>query len=210
MKWKNAGSDHLPRISGKFLISYKGVYHLAYFHKALEKFEIVEEPGRIILQAPYHQLYWTEVDAEIKTPRSEAFRILIADDETDDQMLMKAGLAKATIKVEVDAVSDGAEVLDYLLRRGEFKHLGHTPDLLLLDLNMPKVDGFQVLTEIRKHKHLNDLPVYVITTSRHIDDWDRALELGANGFYSKGSKEDDLRHIMQEVCRQCFGEIFVR
>ena len=134
----------------------------------------------------------------------KSFNILIADDDADDQQLMKEGLDNCPLDVEIDCVNDGVQMIDYLLKRGPYKQLKHLPDLILLDLNMLLMDGFDVLNEVKKHSSLKPIPIYVITTSRNIDHLNRALELGANGFYTKGAKSKDILRIMQEVCANCF------
>jgi CheY-like chemotaxis protein len=135
----------------------------------------------------------------------EKFIIVIADDDLDDQDLMRRGLKDCTVKVEINAVYNGLQLMDYLLRREAYKNIKEMPDLVLLDLNMPLMDGFEVIKEIRRHSQLKKLPVYVITTSRSKDDKAKALELGANGFYSKGSSSKDIIRIMKEICQECFA-----
>src|SRR5688572_28242834 len=124
------------------------------------------------------------------------FTILIADDDQDDQELMKRGLSECKVTLNIVPVYDGVRVMDYLLRRHEYRTVSELPDLILLDLNMPLMDGFQTLKEIKRHPHLRPIPIYVITTSRAADHMDKALRLGANGFYSKGSKSNDILEIM--------------
>jgi two-component system, response regulator len=136
--------------------------------------------------------------------RKGSFNILIADDDLDDQKLMKEGLDKCTVDVRIDSVYDGVQVLDYLNKKGVYRSIRITPDLVLLDLNMPLMDGFDVLKEVKKHPHLCTIPIYVITTSRDADHMKKALKLGANGFYSKGSKSEEIVRIMKEVCAECF------
>jgi CheY-like chemotaxis protein len=135
----------------------------------------------------------------------EKFLIVVADDDVDDQELMRRGLKDCKVKVEITAVYNGLQLMDYLLRREGYKKITDTPDLILLDLNMPLMDGFETLKEIKKHKNLAHIPVYVITTSRSKDDKAKALELGASGFYSKGSSSKDVKRIMTEICAECFG-----
>src|SRR5688572_15530932 len=134
----------------------------------------------------------------------EKFIIVVADDDIDDQELMRTGLKDCKIKVEINAVYNGLQLMDYLLKRESYKNIKETPDLILLDLNMPLMDGFDVLTEIKKHKGLQKIPLYVITTSRSKDDKAKALELGAAGFYSKGASSRDIKRIMHEICDECF------
>jgi CheY-like chemotaxis protein len=94
--------------------------------------------------------------------------------------------------------------MDYLLAREAYRNITELPDLILLDLNMPLMDGFEVLKELRGNARLAGIPVYVITTSRSADQRKKALAMGATGFYSKGASSKDIRRIMQEVCQECF------
>jgi CheY-like chemotaxis protein len=132
------------------------------------------------------------------------FVIVLADDDLDDQDLMKRGLRDCRVKVEINAVYNGLQLMDYLLKREAYKNITESPDLILLDLNMPLMDGFEVLKEIRKREELKKIPLYVITTSRSNGDKEEALRLGANGFYRKGASSVEIRKIMQEICKECF------
>jgi CheY-like chemotaxis protein len=136
----------------------------------------------------------------------EKFTIVMADDDLDDQELMRKGMKDCRVKVEINAVYNGLQLMDYLLKREAYKNIRSAPDLVLLDLNMPLMDGFEVLKEIRKHDSLKSIPVYVITTSRSKSDREKALQLGANGFYSKGSSSKDIIAIMREICEECFAK----
>jgi CheY-like chemotaxis protein len=137
----------------------------------------------------------------------QKFTILIADDDLDDHELMRRGLSECKITIKTFSVYNGVHVMDYLLRRHSYKFVDELPDLVLLDLNMPLMDGFETLKEIRKHPALINLPVYVITTSRSPADYAKAIELGAHGFYSKGSRSKDILNIMKEVCQECFEDL---
>src|SRR4051812_1528419 len=105
--------------------------------------------------------------------------ILVADDDVDDQDLLQKGLALCKVNIEVVPVFDGVKVMDYLWRRHDFKYVASPPDLLLLDLNMPLMDGFQTLKEIKRFPHLRSIPIYVITTSRSPAHMSKVLNLGA-------------------------------
>ena len=134
------------------------------------------------------------------------FSIVLADDDFDDQELIKQALQQSKVKVEVSVVYNGLQLMDYLLKKDKYKNSTHSiPDLILLDLNMPLMDGFQALKEIKQQKQLLDVPVYVITTSNSARDKTAALELGATGFYSKGGSAKELRRVVQEVCHDCFA-----
>src|SRR3954471_4006689 len=115
------------------------------------------------------------------------FTILFADDDLDDQELVSRAFASSRVPVTVVSVGDGIQLLDYLYRRYNFKHVNKAPDLILLDLNMPLMDGFEALKIIKAHPQLKEIPVYIVTTSRFESDKKTAMELGAKGFYSKGA-----------------------
>jgi two-component system response regulator len=132
------------------------------------------------------------------------FTILVADDDVDDQELISTALQQCRKQLQIVTVNNGVQVVDFLLKRHAYRTDAVHPDLVLLDLNMPLMDGFDVLREIRKHDSLRGLPVYVITLSRNTDDWNRALDLGATGFYNKGLTSGDIHRIIREVCEECF------
>jgi two-component system response regulator len=136
----------------------------------------------------------------------EKFTIVIADDDLDDQEIISSGLKNGKIKVNVVSVFDGIRLMDYLLKRNAFKEDTDVPDLILLDLNMPLMDGFEVLREIGKYSFLGEIPIYVITTSRSRHDKAKAIELGAAGFYSKGASTEEIIGILQKICGECFDQ----
>jgi CheY-like chemotaxis protein len=138
----------------------------------------------------------------------DRFLIVIADDDLDDQELMRGGLKDCKVKVEISAVYNGLQLLDFLLKRGPYKNIIGLPDLIMLDLNMPLMDGFEVLKEIRSHDSFKSIPIYVITTSRRKEDKEMAMILGANGFYHKGSSSKDIRSIVFDICQECFEPNF--
>jgi CheY-like chemotaxis protein len=132
------------------------------------------------------------------------FSIVMADDDLDDQYLVKRAFEKSHVLVTVHPVYDGIQLLDFLYRRYQFKHITDFPDLILLDLNMPLMDGFEALRRIKSDPGTAHIPVYVVTTSRTEDDKKRAIELGAAGFYTKGASSKEIERIVKEVCLECF------
>lgn len=114
--------------------------------------------------------------------------ILLADDDEDDRQLTTEALGEARVGGELRCVGDGEELLDYLRGRGDYGPGGRDatpPGVILLDLNMPRMDGHSVLTEIKSDPELRRIPVVVLTTSRAAEDIERSYELGANSFISK-------------------------
>jgi CheY-like chemotaxis protein len=124
--------------------------------------------------------------------------ILLAEDDPGDQELTRRALEEGAIRNELHIVTDGEAALDYLFRRGKYQNPATSPrpDLLLLDLNMPKVDGRQVLQRVRADTNLRRLAVVVLTTSQHEEDIIRTYELGANSYITKPM---ELRQFMQVI-----------
>jgi CheY-like chemotaxis protein len=114
--------------------------------------------------------------------------ILVCDDDEDDRMLTQQALEDAHISNSVRFVEDGEQLLDYLYQRGAYA--GETgkaprPGLILLDLNMPKLDGREALKTIKDDPTLSDIPVVVLSTSRLDEDVARSYQLGVNSFITK-------------------------
>lgn len=112
--------------------------------------------------------------------------ILLVEDNPNDLELTLIALAKSQLANEVVVVRDGAEALDYLHRRGEFaERAAGNPAVILLDLKLPKVDGLEVLREIRSTKTLKSIPVCMLTSSKEEQDVVRSYELGVNAYVVK-------------------------
>jgi CheY-like chemotaxis protein len=113
-------------------------------------------------------------------------RILLAEDNNNDLELTMAALRSHRVVNDVDVVRDGAEALDYLYRRGPFAGHPRSPlALVLLDLNMPKVNGLEVLRQIKTDPDLRLTPVVMLTSSREEVDLLRSYELGVNAYVVK-------------------------
>ena len=113
-------------------------------------------------------------------------KILIAEDNANDAELMLMALQKHRLSNELIFVRDGAQALDYLYCRGEYagRRDGH-PALVLLDLKMPKVDGIEVLRQVKSDPTLKHIPVVVLTSSREEQDLVRTYSLGVNAYVVK-------------------------
>mgnify|MGYP003577152523 FL=1 len=112
--------------------------------------------------------------------------ILLVEDNPHDLELTLIALSKSQLANEVVIARDGAEALDYLHRRGEYKDrtVGN-PAVVLLDLKLPKVDGLEVLREIRHSDSLKSMPVCMLTSSKEEQDVVRSYELGVNAYVVK-------------------------
>ena len=112
--------------------------------------------------------------------------ILLAEDNSMDVELTIEALARYNLANVVEVVKDGAEAIDYLRCQGKFSSRGNgNPAVVLLDLKMPKVDGLQVLKEIKDDHHLKTIPVVVLTSSREESDLVKSYQLGVNAYVIK-------------------------
>ncbi len=133
--------------------------------------------------------------------------ILMADDDPDDRLLVKDALAECgaqpSLTNAMRFVDDGEDLMDYLLRRGKYAEPSSCPrpDLILLDLNMPRKDGREALREIRAHADLRRIPVVVFTTSRADTDIGLIYDLGANSFVTKPVAFDSLVNTLRHLSR---------
>lgn len=113
--------------------------------------------------------------------------ILLVEDNPDDEVLTLHALKSNGIGNHVVIARDGAEALDYLFARGVYsdRDIGDTPAVVLLDLNMPKIGGLEVLRQLRADPRTRRVPVVILTTSREEHDLVNSYELGANSFVRK-------------------------
>ena len=127
--------------------------------------------------------------------------ILLAEDDPDDRLLTKEALAESRLANELRFVEDGEELMEYLQQRGRYAGPAKTsrPGLILLDLNMPKLDGRQVLQQVRKDEGLRSLPVVVLTTSKQEGDILSSYELGCNSFITKPVGIDAFMRTVREL-----------
>ncbi|WP_332369256.1 response regulator [Spirosoma telluris] len=118
--------------------------------------------------------------------RHTSMTILIADDDTDDRLFMDKALRQSGYTQNIQFVEDGEELMEYLRREGRYDEQNAPwPNLLILDLNMPRKNGFQALNEIKDDPKLRRLPVVVMTTSSADEDVLKTYNLGVNSFVTK-------------------------
>src|SRR5258705_4711509 len=127
--------------------------------------------------------------------------ILLAEDREDDIALIRKAFARAYVLNPLQVVRDGEEAIAYLSGEGKYSNRAEfpLPDLLLLDLKMPRVDGFEVLQWIREQPSLSSLRIVVLTSSNQLRDVNRAYQLGANSFLVKPLDFQNFRSLSKMI-----------
>ncbi|KPM83696.1 response regulator [Pseudoalteromonas sp. ACER1] len=127
--------------------------------------------------------------------------ILMADDDEDDRLLTQDALAESRVLNELFFVEDGVELLEYLERKGKFseKESSPRPGLILLDLNMPRMDGREALQAIKANPNLKGIPVVILTTSKQEEDMVKGYDLGAASYITKPVTFEGLVELMQTL-----------
>ena len=129
---------------------------------------------------------------------NEPIEILLVEDNEDDAFFILQVFKKAKVKNLIHVVKDGVEAMAYLRKEGEYKK-NPTPDIILLDLNLPKKDGYEVLTEIKEDPDLKSIPVIILTTSQAEEDIIKTYKHHANCFISKPVKMEDFEKIVRTI-----------
>lgn len=124
--------------------------------------------------------------------------ILLAEDNSNDVALTVRALNKCQIQNRLVVVSDGPEVLSYLFS----PDLLEKPTVVILDLKLPFIDGFEVLRQIRANENTRHLPVYIFSSSIDEKDRQKSIQLGANGFECKPISFNEFVNLMQHICGQ--------
>jgi two-component system, response regulator len=139
--------------------------------------------------------------------RGQPITILMADDDEEDRELTRDALQDSRLANEMKFVIDGQDLMEYLRLQGRYKSVPDAaprPGIILLDLNMPKMDGREALAEIKSDKSLRRIPIVVLTTSKDDEDVLRTYELGVNSFITKPVTFAGLVEAMRTLTRYWF------
>ncbi|GHJ08399.1 two-component system response regulator [Micromonospora humidisoli] len=134
-------------------------------------------------------------------------RILVVDDDPGDVLMIEEALADSGIAKVIDVVGDGQEAMEFLRQQG--RHVdARRPDVILLDLNMPRMDGRQVLGEVKQDDDLRTIPIVVLTTSNADTDIVGSYSLQANAYVTKPIDLDDFNDVVRRI-DEFFGRVVV-
>jgi len=131
-------------------------------------------------------------------PESKPIEILLIEDNAGDARLAREALRDAKVRNNLSWVSDGVEALAFLRHQGKYTQ-SPRPDLILLDLNLPRKDGREVLTEIKADEKLKRIPVVILTTSQAEEDILKAYHLNANCYISKPVDLDQFMKVVKTI-----------
>jgi len=131
-----------------------------------------------------------------KSPRG--IEILLVEDNIGDIELAKEAFSDANIPGQISIVRDGEEALDFLYQRGEYSSCSR-PELVLMDLNMPRKNGLDVLTVIKEDSTLKDIPIIILTSSESEHDINNSYRLHANAYIVKPSDLSDYVHVVEGI-----------
>ena len=134
-------------------------------------------------------------------------RILVVDDDPGDVLMIEEALEDSDVEKVIDVVNDGQEAMEFLRREG--RHIeASRPDLILLDLNMPRMDGRQVLGAVKQDEDLRTIPIVVLTTSNADTDIVGSYILQANAYVTKPIDLDDFNDVVRRI-DEFFGRVVV-
>jgi len=136
--------------------------------------------------------------------KDTSFAILMVDDDEEDFILVKEALESKRLRVDLYWAEDGDEAMNFLFQRGGYSDVP-TPNLILLDLNMPGKNGFEVLRDLKAHEGLRKIPVVILTSSRDQRDVSRGYNIGASSIMLKPLSFDEMANAMQSLCEYWFA-----
>jgi CheY-like chemotaxis protein len=133
--------------------------------------------------------------------KGRATTILVVDDDPADQFLVQEAMRTANLNYDLRIVSDGDEAIEYLYHRGRYaeSHRAPRPDLILLDLNMPRYSGRQVARAVKSDPNLRAIPIVVLTTSRLEQDVEDLYDVGVNSYIQKPANFDEFTEALRDL-----------
>ena len=144
-------------------------------------------------------------------PQTQNYKILLANDRKEVQFLVEEAITEVPLSLQLFCVQDGEELLDYLYRRNQYQSSSTSPrpNLILLDLNMPRKDGREALREIKSDPTLREIPVLILTTSKQDGDLSYCYSSGANSLINLPLSFDSLVEVLKSVCLYWFETVML-
>ncbi len=130
--------------------------------------------------------------------KTKPISVLLVEDDADDVTLTREALRESKLQIDLVAVDNGEKALTYLRQEGSYSQASR-PDLILLDLNLPRKNGWEVLSALKSDPQLKVIPVTILTTSNQDPDIQRAYEHGVNSYVTKPIGIDQFRHVVKTL-----------
>ena len=140
----------------------------------------------------------TTMSGKLKPRTGRIIEILLVEDNPGDVRLTREALREGKVLNNLNVATDGQEAMEFLRREGEFKDVPR-PDLILLDLNLPKKDGREILAEIKADESLKRIPIVVLTTSQAEKDIIQTYNLGVNCYITKPVDLDQFIYVVKSI-----------
>lgn len=131
--------------------------------------------------------------SEPQTSKKKVF-FIYADDDSDDHTFMAEACSRSSVEYEIKSAFDGAELIDFLNENPDV-----APDFLLVDINMPKIDGLTAIRLLRNKYNFTRAPIFVLSTNRSDEAFQRASEIGVSGCYTKPAEITSLKKIIEDI-----------
>lgn len=135
--------------------------------------------------------------------RTKPVKIFVTDDDHDDQHLIKEAFSLPLMAAEIIPLYNGEQLLQSL---SECREVENKPDIIILDLNMPVMDGLTALTKLKRLSHCSDIPVYILSTSKHESDKKTCELMGAKQFFTKPTSFSQLKAVARQILSQEFPD----
>jgi two-component system, chemotaxis family, response regulator Rcp1 len=148
------------------------------------------------------------VRSEAAGPASRQLGVLLVEDDPGDVVIAREALLAGRLSTRLDVVNDGVQAIDYLRRSGVYAD-SIRPDLILLDLNLPRMSGHEVLAEVKADPSLRRIPVVVLSTSAAIEDVAKSYDLHANVHVAKPVDFEEFTRVVRQI-DEFFGTVAAR
>lgn len=131
---------------------------------------------------------------------NEEHIFLVADDDPDEHYLIHNAILEINNSAQIHSVFTGFQLFEFLFNKGMYENIQNPlPHVIIADINMPVLNGFDVIKTVKETEQLNDIIIYILTTSSREEDKVKALALGADGYYTKPNNFEKLKEIMKEI-----------
>lgn len=144
----------------------------------------------------------TPIKLSTRSKPSRPYRLLLVEDNLADARLIRWAIGEANAPVQLEMVTNGQEALEFLSKARQESAL--TPDVMLVDLNLPKIDGLELLKQVKASEDFYDIPIVIFSTSHRADDRERCLKSRATAFYTKPSDLDAFEAMVRRLVEDEF------